>query len=65
MLQTNKLLFSIKETAALLGVSVSTVRNFLRSGKIRCIRVGNLLKFSEAELVTFLDNGVKKQEGRS
>jgi len=46
--------YSASETAATLGVSVWTLRRWVREGRIGCTRIGGkLLRFSDADLREF------------
>jgi len=46
--------FAIREVANALGVSVSTVRRFIKHGKIRAVKTGHLWRISESALNEFL-----------
>ncbi|MGA2935148.1 MAG: helix-turn-helix domain-containing protein [Methanomicrobiales archaeon] len=56
-------LLSPKEAAGRLGVSVTTMRTMIRNGEIRTLRKGRLVKVSEADLQTLLDQKRGRMEG--
>jgi len=56
-------LLSTKEAAARLGISLPTLRTMIRNGEIRTLRRGNLVKVSEADLQTLLDQKRGRMEG--
>ena len=45
---------SPQEVAALLGVSVRTVRRQIKAGALMALRIGRLLRISDASLRAFL-----------
>lgn len=49
----NKRAYSTKDAAAQLGISVSTLRRFLRAGVISFFRVGPRIRFSSDEIERF------------
>ncbi len=48
-------LFSIKEVAAYLQVSTTTVYRLMRDGALRGVRVGQSLRFTRGNIQDFLD----------
>ena len=56
-------LLSTKEAAARLGISLSAMRTMIKHGEIRALRRGNLMKVSEADLQTLLDQKRGRMEG--
>lgn len=51
---TDATMHDVKRTAELLGVSRRTVYRLAAGGKLPCYRVGQQLRFREAELLDFL-----------
>jgi excisionase family DNA binding protein len=49
-----KALKSVVEAAGLLGISPWTVRNYVRTGKLRPVRIGRRVLLAEAELEQFI-----------
>jgi excisionase family DNA binding protein len=45
---------SVRDVAATLGCSVAAVRKWLRSGKLRGLRAGRLVRISRSDLESFL-----------
>ena len=54
-IKTKPKLFSQVETAKLLGgISLRTLWTLTNAGKIRCIRIGRLVKFSESDIDDYI-----------
>jgi excisionase family DNA binding protein len=51
---TEDKLYTPKEAAALLGITVSTVRSWFSTGKLRRIKVGRLTRALESELLAMI-----------
>ena len=49
-----KALKSVEESAELLGISVWTVRAYIRDGKLRPVRLGRRVLLEESELERFV-----------
>ena len=49
-------LYSPEEAADLLGISLRTMRTTIKRGEIRHIRIGRLVRISDGDLQTFIDN---------
>lgn len=47
-------LLRIREAAHRLAVSLSTIRREIRSGRLRAVRIGRVLRISEAELASYV-----------
>lgn len=47
--------FAIREVANALGVSISTVRRFVKDGKIRAVKAGHLWRIPESALKEFTE----------
>lgn len=47
-------LYDVKDAAEMLRISPWTVRAYIRSGKLRPIRVGRLVRLEEQELERFV-----------
>ncbi len=50
-------LITEKEAAKMLGISLATIRRVRDSGKITFRRLGGSIKYTEADLFEYLDNG--------
>jgi excisionase family DNA binding protein len=50
-------LLSVKEVSELLNVKPSSIYKRSRLGKIPCVRFGSLLRFSEAAVLAWLQEG--------
>ena len=50
----DKHFFTIRETASLLSISQETIKSWIRSGKIKAVRLGRERHISETELKNFL-----------
>lgn len=48
------------ETAEKLGVTVNTIRRYLREGRIRCQKIGHKYYVTEDTLKEFLDGEARK-----
>ncbi|MCC6350254.1 MAG: helix-turn-helix domain-containing protein [Candidatus Eisenbacteria bacterium] len=48
-------LLTLPEVAAFLRVSPKTVRRLVAGRKIRCVRVGRVLRFRQADLFRFVE----------
>lgn len=51
--------YSIKETAKMLNVSYSTVRNWIRKGKLKSIKIGHTVRIPERAIDEAIDKGVR------
>ena len=50
------MLFSIQKVAEMIGVQNRTIKNYIRDGQLRAIRVSkNVVRIDEADLNEFLD----------
>lgn len=47
-------LFTVRDAAQILSISPWTVRAYVRSGKLRPVRVGRLVRLDEQELEQFI-----------
>jgi excisionase family DNA binding protein len=52
-------IFTPKEVAEKLTVSIKTVKDWLRSGKLKGVKVGRLWRVRESDLENFLKEGEK------
>jgi excisionase family DNA binding protein len=55
---TDKLLLSIRESAATLGVGVRTIHRYISLGILPCTRIGRRKLCRTADLVQFAERGV-------
>lgn len=63
MVNLNQIEFlTIKETASRLRVSTSTLRRFIKNGKINVIKVGGGIRISNQEILNFLSKNRNKEE---
>lgn len=53
-------MFSKKEVAELLGVTTRTIDNYLSSGIIQGIQIGNRWRFPESEIERIQSEGIPK-----
>lgn len=53
--ETKRKLFSNIETAKLLGISLRTLWTLTNSGQIKCVRIGRLVKFSDADIDAYIE----------
>ena len=53
---------STKEIAEHLGVTIETVRKWIKIESIPCSRVGKLWKFKKSEVDLWVKNGCAKEE---
>jgi len=49
-------LLSVRQTAAIMGICIATVRRYAASGKLVSIRIGNRLRFDPAVVATFIES---------
>lgn len=59
-------LLTVKQVAALLGVSVATVYDLVARGKLTCFRVGRgrgAIRCSEAQIQAYLESTAEKSVG--
>jgi excisionase family DNA binding protein len=54
-----KPLHGVEEAAAILGISPWTVRGYVRDGKLRPVRLGRRVLFTESELERLVADGQK------
>ena len=47
--------YKLADVSELLDVSVRTLRNLIRNGKLGCVRVGRVIRVPESEINRFLD----------
>ena len=52
-------LYDVNHAAARLAVSPWTVRAYIRSGKLRPVRIGRLVRLDEKEIADFVANSKK------
>lgn len=50
--------FSVEQVAARLGLHVRTVRNYVRSGRLKAVRIGKQYRIARADLEAFTGQGV-------
>ena len=50
---------SYKETAEILGVHWQTVRNWVKSGKVKSVQLGRSIKISEEEIERVKKEGIR------
>lgn len=55
--------YSVQEVADALGVSVATVRRFVRQGKIGAVRTGHLWRIPESSLTEFRERNTHVSKG--
>jgi len=60
---TEKMAYSVKETADNLGLCSNTVYELIQSGKLPAIRLGRKILVSKLELQAWLKNGNKPPTG--
>ena len=48
-------LLTLRQVAGFLGVSEKTVRRLVAAGKLRCVRLGRVLRFQPADLFRFVE----------
>lgn len=61
MIETNgEKAYTTKETAAILQRTISTIRRYVKEGKLTGVMIGNTYHFTESELKEFA-----KKEGRN
>ncbi len=48
--------YNPKEIAELLSVSEKTIRRYIKSGKIKAIKIGSRLKISESNYMEFVNS---------
>jgi excisionase family DNA binding protein len=53
--------FTPEEVAERLSVSTKTIKDWLRTGKLKGVKVGRLWRVRESELEKFLERGKKKK----
>jgi len=41
---------TVKETAAIFGVHWQTIRNWIKDGKIKAVRIGKTIRITEEEI---------------
>ena len=57
-------LIGVKEAAEQLMVSITTIRRLVKAGDLRCVRVGNALRFNEKCLADFIDKNTSESRKR-
>jgi excisionase family DNA binding protein len=57
---TNNLL-TVREAASYFSVSRQTVLKWIASGELRCIRIGNVLRFHPEQLQQFIQSNEAKR----
>jgi excisionase family DNA binding protein len=53
-------LYSVEQVAELLGLHVRTVRNYVREGRLKAVRIGKQYRISRANLAELTGSGVGK-----
>lgn len=48
-------MYSLEEVAAILGVSVRTMHTYVKTGKIKAVKIGGSWKVSTSNLQKFID----------
>lgn len=59
----NTLLMTVEETAAALRVQPSTVRSWIRGGKLRAIKAGREWRVTQVDLEQFLNENANRAAG--
>ena len=54
--------YSVEETAELLQIKPDTVRRYIRSGKLRAVKLVKVWRISETDLKTFLDTQTRSNQ---
>jgi len=54
-------LTDLEGAAKLLGVSVSTIKRLVKSGRLRCARIGSRMMFSASALSDFIQSAEAQQ----
>ena len=52
-------LYSVEQVAELLGLHVRTVRNYVRDGRLKAVRIGKQYRISRANLEELTGGGVR------
>jgi excisionase family DNA binding protein len=61
---STKKLITLTETAAILGISYSLMRRFVKQGRVKAIRVGKRLLIPEEEVDRLLEELLNQQKIR-
>ncbi len=56
-------LYSIEQVAALLGLHVKTVRNYVRDGRLKAVRIGKQYRIARADLETLTGRSAEALAG--
>jgi excisionase family DNA binding protein len=62
MTQTEINLHTIPETSAFIRVSKSTVRKFIKDGKLNSVRIGKKLFVTEKEISEFINRSTESNQ---
>jgi len=54
-------LFSIKEVAEMLGISSTSVHNYVKSGKLRATKIASAWHIKEADIKAYLDGNTNER----
>jgi len=54
-----QLMFTIPETAQILGRGESAIRSMIKGGKIKAVKIGGKWSISKAEIERIMENGVE------
>ena len=60
----DKLALGLKDAASSIGLSVWTLRGWIRSGKLRCVRLGRRVMVEPSELQRLVEEGRSAGEGQ-
>ncbi len=58
----NQKLMTVDQLAEFLQVSTETIRRYIRSGKLKCLKVGHQSRFTSAQINEFLNADVVSAE---
>ena len=57
-------LYSVKEVASILNVSVSAVRKWILEKKINYKKIGKLIRFTDEDVENFVNGRNQKSQGK-
>lgn len=60
IMETLPLMFTTTEAAQILGVTLRTMYNWIKAGKIEAVNVGGHWRITKKALQSFIDRGGKK-----
>ena len=55
----NKTFYTVKEVSSIIGISITSIYEWIRSGRIAAVKIGKFWRISKEELERIVQGGTK------